>query len=156
MAPAVLDRLYRAGRTAEVELREWLRSKELQRAVISSEVRMLALVLGRLIAEGAHVQLIKGPAAERTCLRLCAIWKAYEKVKCAHDWQRPTGHPSVSPWGSKVDWGLAEEHFRVDGDWERTDLKTDAEASEKWKTGATFAKHLQNANECSAAGEELE
>ena len=30
VAPEVLTRLYRSGRTAQAELREWLRSKELE------------------------------------------------------------------------------------------------------------------------------
>eukprot|EP00959_Pyramimonas_sp_CCMP1952_P337093 7058906-Pyramimonas_sp.AAC.1 len=43
VAPTVLHKLYRSGRAAKVELSEWLRSKELQRASISSEVTMLAM-----------------------------------------------------------------------------------------------------------------
>ena len=156
VAPTVLHKLYRSGRTAKIELGEWLRSKELQRASISSEVTMLAMVLDRMMAEGAYEQLINSPAAELTCLRLYAIWKAYENVKCVSDWQRPKGQQSGSKWRSKVDWALADEYLKVDGDAELTNMRADDEVTEKLKRRATIAKHLQGAKDGSAAGADQE
>eukprot|EP00959_Pyramimonas_sp_CCMP1952_P072792 1521110-Pyramimonas_sp.AAC.1 len=43
VAPTVLAKLHRGGRTARIETQEWLRSKELQTASVAIEVNMLAM-----------------------------------------------------------------------------------------------------------------
>eukprot|EP00972_Heterocapsa_arctica_P110119 16215066-Heterocapsa_arctica.AAC.1 len=61
VAPVVLARLYKAGRTAKQEIREWLRSKELEKAPIANEVMVLGMILDRMIMNGQHDMLINSP-----------------------------------------------------------------------------------------------
>ena len=58
VAPTVLAKLYRGGRTARIETQEWLRSKELQGASVAKEVNMLAMALDRMMISGEHDALI--------------------------------------------------------------------------------------------------
>ena len=97
VAPTVLSMLYKSGRSAKQEVADWLKTKELQRASISHKVLMLASILDRMMAAGDHSALINSQPAELACLRLYAIWKAYDQVKCLHDWQRPKGQ-SQGKW----------------------------------------------------------
>ena len=74
-------------------------------------------------------------------MRLYSIWKAYERVQCRTDWQRPK-QQNGGKWKSKVDWSLAEEYLRLDGDRDSENLKADEEVLEKLKRRATLNKHL--------------
>ena len=146
VAPTVLSKLYKSGRSARVEVAEWLRSKELQRATICHEVLMLASILDRMMAAGDHSALINSQSAELTCLRMYAIWKAYDQVKCLNDWQRPKGQ-SQGKWKSKVDWNLAEEYLKIDGEPDAENILADDEVTEKLKRRANILKHLKSVND---------
>eukprot|EP00972_Heterocapsa_arctica_P030501 4490699-Heterocapsa_arctica.AAC.1 len=61
---------------------------------------------------GQHDMLINSPASEVTCLRIYAVWKAYDAVRGLADWQRPKNQ-NGSKWKSKVDWMLAEQYFQM-------------------------------------------
>ena len=147
MAPTVLSKLYKSGRSARVEVAEWLRSKELQRATICHEVLMLASILDRMMAQGDYSALINSQPAELACLRLYAIWKAYDQVKCLNDWQRPSGQRQNNKWKSKVDWSLADEYLKADGEPDAENLMADDEVTEKLKRRANIVKHLKSVNE---------
>ena len=152
VSPTVLAKLYRGGRTARAETQEWLRSKELQQASVANEVNMLAMVLDRMMTAGEHDALINSQAAELTCLRLYSIWKAYERVVCRGDWQRPK-QQNNGKWKSKVDWSLAEEYLRLEGDRESENLKADEEVLEKLKRRAVLNKHLSQGREGTGGGD---
>ena len=141
VAPAVLAKLYKGGRSARVESQEWLRSKELQSAGVAQDINMLAMVLDRMMSSGQYDELINSQAAELTCLRLYSIWKAYERVQCKGDWQRPKSQHG-GKWKTKVDWTLAEEYLRLDGDPNSENKKADDEVMEKLKRRAILNKHL--------------
>ncbi len=73
---------------------------------------VLASILDRMIFSGEHDQLMHSPASELMCLRLYAIFKAYDQVECLSDWQRPKSQAGQK-WKSKVNWALAEEYLNV-------------------------------------------
>ena len=141
VAPTVLAKLYKGGRSARVETQEWLKSKELQTAGVAQEINMLAMVLDRMMSSGQHDDLINSQVAELTCLRLYSIWKAYERVTCMNDWRRPKAQ-SGGKWRSKVDWSLAEEYLRLDADPTTENRRADEEVMEKLKRRAIMNKHL--------------
>jgi len=107
---------------------------------------MLAMVLDRMMSAGDHDSLINSQAAELTCLRLYSIWKAYERVQCRADWQRPKSQNN-GKWKSKVDWSLAEEYLRLDGDPDSENRGADEEVLEKLRRRAVLNKHLNQSRE---------
>ena len=142
VAPTILPRLYRSGRSAKQEIREWLRSKELERAGIAQEIIVLASILDRMLFTGDHDALINSEASELACLRLYSIFKAYEKVYCLADWQRPKNQ-SGQKWKSKVNWTLAEQYYVGEEDGtEVANEAADLEVQEKMKTKALFQQNL--------------
>ena len=152
----MLPRLYRAGRSARQELREWLRSKELEKAGIAQEVMVLAAILDRMLFTGDYESLINSEASELACLRLYSIFKAYEKVQCQADWQRPKSQAGQK-WKSKVNWALAEQYFVGDDDqFEVANEAADNEVQEKLKTKALFQQNLSKIVSGGGEGDEAE
>ena len=142
VAPTILPRLYKAGRSAKVEIREWLRTKELEKAGIAQEVVVLAAILDRMMFTGDFDSLINSEASELACLRLYSIFKAYEKVTCLSDWQRPKNQAGQK-WKSKVNWTLAEQYYLGDDDMaEVSNDAADLEVQEKLRTKALFQQNL--------------
>ena len=88
VAPTVLSKVYRGGRSAKLEVQEWLRSKELSKAPIANEMLVLAMTLDRMMAPGDFKGLINSQASELSCLRMYAIMNAREGVTCEHDWKK--------------------------------------------------------------------
>ena len=145
VAPSVLTWLYRGGRTAKVELNEWIRGKELQQSQIASEVVMLGAVLDRMLISGQHDELINSSAAELTCLRLYSIFRAYENVNCLADWRRPKAAHG-GKWRSKVNWNYAEEYLKIHGDQDvGVHAAADEEVSNRLKQKASIQKYLSGA-----------
>ena len=153
VAPVVLSRLYKAGRTAKQEIKEWLRSKELARAPITSEISVLGMILDRMMMTGQHDMMINSQASGVTCLRMYAIWKAYDNVKGVADWQR-LKNQSGAKWKSKVDWMLAEQYFQVADGEKIEDAVADDEVTEKLKRKSLFNKLLQGVGQSETAKEE--
>ena len=114
---------------------------------------MLALVMDRMMSSGQYDQLINSQAAELACLRLYSIWKAYERVQCRADWQRPKSQHG-GKWKSKVDWTLAEEYLRLDGDPNSENRKADDEVLEKLRRRAVLNKHLGEVRSGQPAGDD--
>ena len=114
---------------------------------------MLALVLDRMMSQGRYDELINSQAAEVTCLRLYSIWKAYERVQCKGDWQRPKAQHG-GKWRSKVDWSLAEEYLRLDGDPSSENRGADDEVLEKLRRRAILNKHLGEVRSGQPAGDD--
>ena len=83
------------------EVKEWMRSKELARSPVASEPLVLAGVLDRMMMHDDLDGVTDTPAGELTCLRIYAIWKAYEQVHALADWQRPKSQ-SKSRWRSAM------------------------------------------------------
>ena len=142
-APEMLSRLYKSGRTAKAELREWLRSKELEACPAASEVLVLGMILDRMLENAEVENLVNSRSAELVTLRIYSIMKAYQNVERLGDWKRPAGQ-SGQKWKSKVNWLLAEQYFKVD---EPDTLieEADDEVTEKLKRKALFQKHLDGA-----------
>ena len=129
---------------AKVEVGDWIKSKELFGASVAAEMNVLAQILDRMMLSGQRSSLVNSPASEVTCLRMYSIWKAYENVHCANDWQRPKNQ-SGGKWRSKVNWALAQEYFTVEDPDAPMDLAADDEVSEKLKRKSFMAKHLPGA-----------
>ena len=142
-APDMLSRLYKSGRTAKAELREWLRSKELEACPAASEVLVLGMILDRMLENAEVENLVNSRSAELVTLRIYSITKAYQNVERMGDWKRPSGQAGQK-WKSKVNWLLAEQYFKVD---EPDTLieEADDEVTEKLKRKALFQKHLDGA-----------
>ena len=155
VAPVVLSRLYKAGRTAQQEIKEWLRSKEFERAPIASEISVLGMILDRMMMTGQRDMMINSQASEATCLRMYAIWTAYDNAKGVTDWQRPKNQNGAK-WKSKVDWMLAAAVLpgrRRRGE-EIVDAVAGDEVTEKLKRKSLFNKHLQGVGQSETAKEE--
>ena len=58
VAPVVLSRLLKGGRTAKQEVKEGLRAKELECAPVASEIAVLGMILDRMLMTGQHDMLI--------------------------------------------------------------------------------------------------
>ena len=147
IAPHVLAKLYKSGRTAKQEMAEWRRSKQLERCQAAGETLILGMVLDRMLENGED--LVNSGSAELVCRRLYAILKAYERVNKLEDWQRPKNQ-SGQKWKSKVDWMLGDLYFKV-GDDDTEIREADEEVQEKLKRKALFAKHLAGASEAGGA-----
>ena len=78
-APDMLSRLYKSGRTAKAELREWLRSKELEACPAASEVLVQGMILDRMLENEEVHNLTNSRLAELVRLRICGIMQAYQK-----------------------------------------------------------------------------
>ena len=79
-------------------------------APIAKELQVLAVVLDRMIETDSNCELVNSAAAESICRRVYAIFKAYEKVFCLSDWQRPKNQ-SRQMWKSKANWTLANQYY---------------------------------------------
>eukprot|EP00959_Pyramimonas_sp_CCMP1952_P132258 2765279-Pyramimonas_sp.AAC.1 len=140
VAPEVLTRLYRGGKKAQAELREWLRSKELEGCSAAAEVLVLGMVIDRMLETDSPAPVINSRAAELVCLRIYSSMKAFDRVQKKDDWLRPKSQAGAK-WKSKVDWMLAEQYFSVDRSENDIDA-VDDEVTEKLKKKALFQKHL--------------
>ena len=150
VAPHVLARLYRSGRTAKLEMSEWRRSKQLERCQAAGETIMLAMVLDRMLEHGED--LVNNQSAELICRRLYSLLKAYERVNKLEDWQRPKNQ-SGQKWKSKVDWMLGDMYFKIYEE-ENEIPEADDEVQEKLKKKALFNKHLSGAAESAPPADE--
>ena len=150
VAPEILTRLYRGGKKAQAELREWLRSKELE-SCNAAEVLVLGMVLDRMLETDPPATVINSRAAELVCLRIYSVMKAFDKVQRKDDWLRPKNQTGTK-WRSKVDWVLAEQYFRLDRSENDIDAADD-EVTEKLKRKALFQKHLGSVSESAAKDE---
>ena len=151
VAPEVLTRLYRSGRAAQVDLREWLRSKELESCNAAAEVTVMGMVLDRMLETDPPGTVINSRAAELICLRIYSLMKAFEKVQRREDWLRPKNQTGAK-WRSKVDWVLPEQYFSLDRSENDIDAADD-EVTEKLKRKALFQKHLGSVSESAAKDE---
>ena len=68
---------------------------------------VLGMILDKMSLNGERERLINSPAFEVTCLRIYAVWKAYDGVRSFSDWQSPKNQNGPK-WKSKVDWRLAQ------------------------------------------------
>ena len=150
VAPHILARLYRGGRTAKQEMTEWRRSKQLERCQSAGETIILAMVLDRMLEAGED--LVNNGSSELITRRLYALLKAYERVNRLEDWQRPKNQAG-GKWKSKVDWMLSDMYFQVDADQHEVP-EADDEVQEKLKRKALFQTHLAGASEAAPAAEE--
>ena len=153
MAPTVLSKVYRSGRSAKQEVQEWLRSKELTKAPIANEMLVLAMMLDRMMSCGDYKGLINSQASELSCLRMYAIMKAYEGVTCEADWKRPR-NANGAKWRSKVDWSLGEEYLRLSTQDGIEDITADDEVTDKLRRRAQIQKHLTTVRDAAPKDDE--
>ena len=142
VAPTLLAWLYKNGRSAKIEVQEFIRSKELETCHSAAEMVLLAVILDRLVI--AEAEFINSDAVEVMARRMYALYRAFEKVHKMSDWKQPRGQQGK--WKTKVQWHLADEYDAValaDGELRVDDA--DEEVRKRLERKALFAKHLDKA-----------
>ena len=94
LAPDMIAKLYKNGRTATRELEEFLRSKGLEKCHAAQELPTLGLVVDRLVAQDSKADIINLSAVEVLCRKIYGLLRAFEDVKCEADWKQPKGSGS--------------------------------------------------------------
>ena len=152
IAPTLIAKLYKSGRTAVKEMEETLRTKGLEKCHTAAELPTLALVLDRLLLLSSEADVINMPAVEAVCRRMYGLIRAFEDVQRESDWQRPKN--AQGKWKSKVKWQLLEEYdVKALESNEYSIPAADEEVSQRLRQKALFAKHLSPFNGGDGAAE---
>jgi hypothetical protein len=151
VAPSMVAKLYKNGRTASRELDEFVRSRGLERCHSATELPTLGLILDRLVVDSASSEVINMPAVEVVCRKIYGLIGAFEDVKSESDWKMPKG-ANAGKWKSKVKWTLLQEYdvkFLDSSDWSIPEA--DREVSDRLQKRALFNKHLSSSEPDSSA-----
>ena len=153
IAPDMIAKLYRNGRTATRELEDFVHTRGLDRCHAAAEMPTLGLVLDRLVTFESSADIVNLSAVEVICRKLYGLLRAFEDVKCEADWKQPKGSGS-GKWKTKVKWALLQEYdvqALESPDWAIP--SADAEVSERLQRRALFNKHLSKVDNASPDGE---
>ena len=135
----VLAHLYRLGRSAKIEVQEYIARRELDICHAAQELLLLSVFLDRMVGE--KFEMTNSDSVEVMCRRVYAFWKAFEDVQQIGDWKQPRG--SSGKWKSKVKWGFLKEYDvkALEGsDWRIPEA--DKEVSERLQQRALFNLRL--------------
>ena len=152
VAPSMVAKLYKYGRTASRELEEFVRSRGLEKCHAAMELPTLGLILDRLVVDSASAEVINMPAVEVVCRKVYGLIRAFEDVKSENDWKMPKG-ANAGKWKSKVKWTLLQEYdvkFLDSSDWSIPEA--DREVADRLQKRALFNKHLSSNEPDSSIG----
>ena len=119
VAPSMVAKLHKYGRTASRELDEFVRSRGLEKCHAAMELLTLGLILDRLVVDSASAEVINMPAVEVVRRKVYGLIRAVEDVMSETDWKMPKG-VNAGKWKSKVKWTLLQEYdvkFLDSSDW---------------------------------------
>ena len=155
MAPTLLAYVYRQGRSAKVEIQEWLRAKQLETCHAACEMLLLAVILDNMVMDKTPTShdMINQDSVEIIARRMYGVYRAFERVKSQSDWKAPKGQPGQK-WKTEVVWHLADEYDVLA--MQNADIQIDEaddEVRKRLERKALFAKHLDKATEHGAFGE---
>ena len=152
VAPSMVAKLDRYGRTASRELEEFVRSRGLEKCHAAMELPTLGLILDRLVVDSASAEVINMPAVEVVCRKVYGLIRAFEDVKSENDWKMPRG-ANAGKWKSKVKWTLLQEYdvkLLDSSDWNIPEA--DREVADRLQKRALFNKHLSSNEPDSSIG----
>ena len=109
VAPSMVAKLYKYGRTASRELEEFVRSRGLEKCHAAVELPTLGLILDRLVVDSASAEVISKPAVGVVCRKVYGLIRAFGDVKSENGWKMPKG-ANAGKWKSKVKWILLQEY----------------------------------------------
>ena len=152
VAPQLVAKLYRRGRTAAAELEQLVQERGLTKCHAAAEMPTMGLVLDRLVVHSRDTDVINMPAVEVVCRRIYGALLAFEDVKEEADWKQPRN--SNGKWKSKVKWGLLKEYdvkALESNDWRIPEA--DKEVTDRLQQKALFNKHLEKSGVAAAGAE---
>ena len=151
IAPYILGRLYRSGRSAADEIRAWTSRRELESCHAAQELLLLAMVLDRMVrSEG---DIVNSEAVEILTRRIHGLQLAFRDVRKMSDWKQPRGQ-SGQKWRSKVQWHLCDQYdIRALDEEDMAVGPVDEEVRKRLETKALFNKYLSKAEEQDSKGQ---
>ena len=142
----MLAKLYRGGRSAVIEMQEFLQCNGLSKCHAAQELATLALIVDRMMATGSQ-DVINMPALEVLARRMYGLLNVFQDVKSEHDWKMPKG-VNAKQWKTKVRWELLDEYDVASLDKQRWAIDdVDEEVQTRLKAKAQIRKHLPEASD---------
>ena len=140
VAPHLIARVYRNGRSFEDYVRDMVRRKELAGNHLAEEMLMLAMLMDRAIAEAGD-EWINYKTTEMAMRRLYGLERAFAPVRCVADWKPTKG--AGAKWRSKVMFHVMDEIDVGALDKDGIGIEAvDKEVRERLKDKALLAKSL--------------
>ena len=142
VAPHMVARVYRSGRTFEDYVRDMMRRKELRGNHLAEEMLSMALLVDRAVME-SNDDWINHKSTEIALRRLYGLERAFGPVRSVADW-KPSKNAG-GKWRSKVQFHLMDEIDVGTMDPDNIGIEAvDKEVRERLKDKALLAKSLGN------------
>ena len=154
IAPYILGRLYRSGRSAAEEIRHWTSRRELDSCHAAQELLLLGMILDRLVKSDADI--INSEAVEILTRRVHGLQLAFRDVKKLSDWKQPRGQGGQK-WRSKVQWHLCDQYdIRALDEEDMAVPGVDEEVRRRLEHKALMNKYMAKAEEIETKGKKEE
>ena len=108
VAPKYLARLYSGESTAVQKIKQYISSKVMKGSAAAERLLELAYILDRMVKE-ENDDMVNMQSVDVICRTMYGLQKAWGRVTCRDDWERPKSLGAGAKRESKVEWELLKE-----------------------------------------------